>query len=570
MKIQQAPTFQVFTYLLLSIPSSVMATDYIAPPMASIPAGDFIMGSNSGDPAFKPAHKVSIKAFQMAKYPVTVAEFRKFVEDSGYTPKANCNDYIGKNWLSGPDSIGTARWDNHRFYQSEYQPVSCVTYRDAVAYITWLNQKTGGTYRLPTLQEFEYAAKANTTSRFFWGDDLNMTQACLYGNFADESGEYIASKQYGASYVGFLGYANCDDGEAYIAIAGLYRPNPFGLYDMSGNTSEITASCFSHGYQTRSKEDNDIEKCEYIAHKGPSWHYPPQSHAYGWRVAKKDDSPGASMSFRLAADDKLAHTDGSTTQFEADMAKAQSAHLAKRDRLPKRPVGLQLSRMNADTYELSWHSAIDPTVTEYDIYQSKSRYSHLLGGFYQDHYNKLKTVAATKNTTTLVLPKSGASFRVVAKSANLTSLPSVAAANYTPKVVNIPGRLNMQEAIKLENALLGHRAATPEKPELYYLSAFSHGLVQPKVTATFDVKIQKTGWYSVNYRAQVRQKGKFIRLWQGNKLAGEISYDPEIDETTASHQKVFLEAGYHHLEVSVKREGFESWYLAWIDFIEIK
>ena len=251
--------------------------DHIVPPMVNIPTGKFMMGSESGTASAKPMHSVSIQAFQMGKYPVTVAEFRKFVEDTGFNPKANCKDHLGKRWLGGPTDIGTARWDKHRYTNSDYLPVTCINLQDANAYADWLSDKTGIQYRLPTEQEWEYAAKANTTSRFFWGDDTTMTQACLYGNFADQSGEYIASKQYGASYVGFLEYANCDDGEAYNSIVGLYRPNPFGLYDMVGNVSQLLNTCYyADGYKLRTKDEMDLSKCEFIAHRGNTWHYPPQ------------------------------------------------------------------------------------------------------------------------------------------------------------------------------------------------------------------------------------------------------------------------------------------------------
>ncbi|MFT5296033.1 MAG: sulfatase activating formylglycine-generating enzyme, partial [Colwellia sp.] len=268
--------------LLLSLAtvSTALAQDHIVPPMVNIPAGNFMMGAEGGDPATMPIRPVSVDAFQLAKYTVTVAEFRQFAEDTGFTRESTCNDFIDKEGLRGPKHLGTGRWDKHRYSYSEYQPVTCISWQDANAYADWLSNKTGTKYRLPTEQEWEYSAKANTTSRYFWGDDPDMTKACLYGNFAVQTGEHVNNNKYGMSNVGWIEHVNCDDGEAYNAMVGLYRPNPFGLYDVDGNVGQHLNSCyFSDGYKARPKEEMDVKKCEFIVHRGGNWHYPAQPHA---------------------------------------------------------------------------------------------------------------------------------------------------------------------------------------------------------------------------------------------------------------------------------------------------
>ena len=106
--------------------SIVSAENYIVPPMIIIPAGDFMMCSETGSALTKPLHNVSISAFKMAKYPVTVAEFRKFAEATGLNPAANCKDHLDENWLGCPEDEGNASWDKHRYNGSEYLPVSCL------------------------------------------------------------------------------------------------------------------------------------------------------------------------------------------------------------------------------------------------------------------------------------------------------------------------------------------------------------------------------------------------------------------------------------------------------------
>ena len=130
---------------------TVWAQDYINPPMVNIPAGSFMMGLIGGEDKAKPVHLVTLPAFQMAKYPVTVAEYRLFVNASGYQPNQTCNDHMSENWFSSPDDdIGSASWDKHRFQKSEFQPVTCVNYQDATAYASWLSEKNR--YTIPTTE----------------------------------------------------------------------------------------------------------------------------------------------------------------------------------------------------------------------------------------------------------------------------------------------------------------------------------------------------------------------------------------------------------------------------------
>ena len=557
--------------LLLSagVVSSASAEDYIVPAMVNIPAGSFMMGTESGDAWSKPMLSVSLPAFQMAKYPVTVAEFRKFVEDTGFNPNPTCNDTLNENWLSGPDEVGSASWDNHRYSQSEYQPVTCVSWQSANAYAKWLSKKAGTIYRLPTEQEFEYAQKANTTSRYFWGDDPNMTQACLYGNFADQSGEYFASKQYGASYVGFLEHANCDDGEAYNSIVGLYRPNPFGLYDMVGNISQFLSTCYYEGYEKRTEEEMDIDKCEFIGHRGETWHYPPQPHYDRGRAKKEEVSPGALMGFRLAVNGHSDKKHSSTTKFEEALQLAQANRLATRPKLPVAPKQTQLIKLKNNKYRLSWQPSDDIRVSGYDIYQSDIPSAHHVGQFYQRYYTKVQTVDANKNSVIMTLPEEGGSFRIVTKTEQLTSLPSLPAVYVEPNIVQIPGRIYMQDSVALENVRLAY-SRTKDDPEPYYLSKMNNAFDQPSVTATFNVNVKESGFYTLNYRGRSFKEGEFFKLWQNNKLVGEMSYDAKIDDKTSNRHKVFLDRGTHQLQLMVALEGWNRWSMTWLELAEVK
>ena len=118
------------------------AISYFEPPTASIPAASFMAKDHAGEGRYK----VNIQPFQMAKYELTVSEFRKFVEDTGYQAPTNCMHEIGPGWFGAGERDGS--WDNNFFNLSEYHPVVCIGTKGAEGYAKWLSEKTGKPYRL--------------------------------------------------------------------------------------------------------------------------------------------------------------------------------------------------------------------------------------------------------------------------------------------------------------------------------------------------------------------------------------------------------------------------------------
>ncbi len=117
--------------------------------MVSLPAGEFLMGSPDSDPNAasdeKPPHQVKVNSFAIGKYPVTQAQYQAV--------------------------MGT----NPSYFKNNPQnPVECVSWNDAQAFCQKLSQITGKTYRLPTEAEWEYACRAGTTTRYYFGDDANQ------------------------------------------------------------------------------------------------------------------------------------------------------------------------------------------------------------------------------------------------------------------------------------------------------------------------------------------------------------------------------------------------------------
>lgn len=169
------------------------------PLMAVIPAGTFRMGSEHR-PDEQPVHEVRIaRDFALGVHPVTVGEWRHCVDAGACRFR--------------PDPGHAPDW-----------PVSGISWDDAQAYVQWLSDVTAADYRLPSEAEWEYAARAGTTTDFWWGDDPGDTLANCRGCGSPWDGEQPSP-------------------------VGAFQPNPFGLYDIHGNIWEWTADCWRNNYR---------------------------------------------------------------------------------------------------------------------------------------------------------------------------------------------------------------------------------------------------------------------------------------------------------------------------------
>lgn len=218
----------------------------IVPPMSSIPAGTFMMGSTepsigdgSHNPAEGPVHAVRINAFRMAKYETTVAQFRQFVAATGHKTQDSCWEFDGKDGIA----LKQVKWDAPRHAPGEYHPVMCVNWNDATAYVQWLSQQTGRQFRLPSEAEWEYAARAGTNAKFPSGDAPDTL--CNYANMKDRRFRVAAQRDHGLDML----VTDCDDGVEYTTVVGMYQPNAFGLHDVMGNVAEWVADCEHANYQ---------------------------------------------------------------------------------------------------------------------------------------------------------------------------------------------------------------------------------------------------------------------------------------------------------------------------------
>lgn len=221
------------------------------PVMVGIPAGAFMMGSPASEhgrfDTEGPLHRVSVKAFAIGKYDVTSEEFLAFLRQTAYQP-VPCNSLLGMAWRSPgdghaypPDEVEPRRW-----------PAVCLDWKDAQAYIAWLNAKVGrgknGPYRLPSEAEWEYAARGGTTTARWWGDAIGMDNADCNG---------CGSKW--------------DDSE--LAGVDNFNPNPFGLYGVLGTAWQWTQDCWHPNYVGAPKDASPWMTGDCTKHvlRGGSW-----------------------------------------------------------------------------------------------------------------------------------------------------------------------------------------------------------------------------------------------------------------------------------------------------------
>jgi formylglycine-generating enzyme required for sulfatase activity len=225
------------------------------PEMVVVPAGAFTMGSPASEEGRSndegPQRKVTFaNPFAVGKFALTFDEWDACVADGG------CNGYR-------PDDNG---WGRGR------QPVINVSWDDAKAYVAWLAKKTRKSYRLLTEAEREYAARAGTTTPFWWGSSISTGQANYDGNYT---------------------YGNGVKGEfrERTTQVGSFVPNPWGLYQVHGNVWDWTEDCYHDSYNGAPANGAAWTSgdCSRHVRRGGSWYLYP----YYLRSASRDGHPAS-------------------------------------------------------------------------------------------------------------------------------------------------------------------------------------------------------------------------------------------------------------------------------------
>jgi len=319
----------------MGAPASAATGSVIEPPMVTVPGGEFAMGSAADPverdyPASQPVHRVKVRPFRLAKYETTVRQFRQFVEATGHQMGGDCWKLAANEWGM---EYGQLAWDAPAIARSDYQPVMCVSWDDAQAYVQWLSKETGKHYRLPSEAEWEYAARARSTTRYPSGDD--PAGLCKIANVYDRSGKEAIVKLTGKGRDPIA----CDDGAGLTTVVGMYKPNAFGLYDMLGNAGELVEDCQHLNYDNAPADGSAwTTDCAafhggaMVIHRGGSYNSGPVGASPTVRGhAGKDNRSSSGEGFRIAEDvTGKADRSAATRAFEADLAKAQAAERGPR------------------------------------------------------------------------------------------------------------------------------------------------------------------------------------------------------------------------------------------------
>ena len=264
--------------------------------MVRIPGGTFTMGSPASEAGRRndegPQRQVTITSFFMGINPVTVGEFSRFVNATGYRTEAERSGggwvRFNNEWVRRTD----ANWRNPYFTQNDNHPVVLVSWYDAIHYCNWLSAQEGLTpaytingtnvtpnwnangYRLPTEAQWEYACRAGTTTPFYTGNNITTNQANYNGN-----------NPYNDNAAG--------EHRERTTPVGTFEANPLGLYDMHGNVSEWCWDRF--GTYTRRAQTNPVGPAtgSYRVLRGGSW----SGYGQGIRSAFRSYIDPSSMSY---------------------------------------------------------------------------------------------------------------------------------------------------------------------------------------------------------------------------------------------------------------------------------
>jgi formylglycine-generating enzyme required for sulfatase activity len=237
------------------------------PEMVVVPAGAFMMGSPENEPERgpdeSPLHQVTFaRPFAVGRDAVTRGQYAAFVKAAGLTDN---------------------RWSNPGFAQDDSHPVVNVTWQDAKAYAAWLTDVTGQPYRLLSEAEWEYAARAGTTTPFWWGSTITPAQA-------NYNGEYV--------YAG--GGSKGEFRKGTVPVRS-FSPNPWGLYNVHGNVWERCEDTEHIDYNGAPIDGSawilgNTDSGRVV--RGGSWYDDP----WGLRAAQRNGDSGVvyDVGFRLA------------------------------------------------------------------------------------------------------------------------------------------------------------------------------------------------------------------------------------------------------------------------------
>ncbi len=222
--------------IIIIISINVYAWAQTEPEMVFVKGGTFKMGNNNGDADEKPEHTVTVGSFYISKHEITVKQYKEYCTATGKSMPQKPNE----EWYLEHDKAKDWEW-------KDSNPMTFVTWDDAVSYAKWLSEKTGKKYDLPTEAQWEFAAGGGTLSKQykFSGSD-NITEVAWFDETTYERGPMPV---------------------------GRLKPNELGIYDMSGNAWEWCKDYYAPYKAGKFKDPIGPTKGIYRVIRGGSWYY---------------------------------------------------------------------------------------------------------------------------------------------------------------------------------------------------------------------------------------------------------------------------------------------------------
>jgi len=276
------------------------------PRMVMLPRGAFTMGATVREEELEsvpqelrgrsvPPTRVVIQAgLAMAIHTVTRGEYAAFVAATSRPIVPGCYAFTNSGLSYEYQEQPSADWRNPGFAQTDNHPVVCVNWQDATDYAAWISQRAGRTYRLPSEAEWEYAARAGTTTMRWWGD--SQSSACAHANVADLTLATTLNLDRRPQFT-----FRCTDGHVYTAPVGSFRANSFGLHDMLGNVWQWTADCLNPNLEGQLSDGSARVdgNCTERMMRGGSWSHLPWYVRAGNRVRGQMTERFSFVGFRL-------------------------------------------------------------------------------------------------------------------------------------------------------------------------------------------------------------------------------------------------------------------------------
>jgi formylglycine-generating enzyme required for sulfatase activity len=254
------------------------------PEMIVLGGGSYVRGSPDGSDGLPieagrnddegPRRQVTLKGFAIGKFEVTNWQWDQCVGEP-------------LEGIRCPGGLRATRPDEGG------KPVTGISWQDANTYARWLSAKTGGRYRLPTESEWEYAARAGTTTPYSFDARSDRKAICTFANGADREMGILPHT-----------YRHCSDGTGrHIAHVGRYRENPWGLHDVHGNVWEWTQDCWHPSYEGAATDGTargaSSGRCDMRVARGGSWRSTERALRSAVRNAFPPDHRRATVGFRV-------------------------------------------------------------------------------------------------------------------------------------------------------------------------------------------------------------------------------------------------------------------------------